>query len=394
MVTIWYSGGGFGTREFSLRTFMYAKMPENGKGKAIAQYFGNADTVDAVVAGRVVKDVVLNSAILCNIMPFHIMELLNLKPTIFTARLMVPSTGIDLGSADPAGLIENVPVDIGPVRVLSTFQILRMHNKNSCPLLLGAPYMMAVENFRVQAAATLSIEGLVVKNGKVIRLPFSQQRRREKRRVGRFQPIEIRVTVSDQGAGLPQPSADLSIVSNSSDQCRGSQEYPIAIPETDDLEGDDLKLLPAGRGFALNSPEQRRGSQYNPIQIPDTVYIEGDDLPQPSADSCIVSDSLDQSADQSTMQMLGKAHKLQAPPLVGDSVRQSPAMKRLEYPHHSDADMAPKHKRVKLSALDESHGTIGKQIDDAGPSRVVENAVKDICIDAVVTRTLNWAQNT
>lgn len=299
---------------------MYAIMPENGKGKGIAEYYGNADTVDAVVAGRIVHDVVLNSAILCNIMPFHTMEALNLKPTIFTSRLLVPSTGIDLGSADPAGLIENVPVDIGPVRVLSTFQILRMHDKNSYPLLLGAPYMTAVENFRVQAAATLSIEGLIVKNGKVIRLPFSQQRRREKRRGVRFQPVEIKVTVSDQGAELPQPSADPIIVSSSSEHRRGSQEYPIVIPDTDDLEGDDLTVLSAGRGFLLNSPEQRRGSQYIPNQIPDTVDIEGDDLPQPSADSCVVSGSLDQSANQSTMQMLGKAYKLQAQSLVGVSV--------------------------------------------------------------------------
>lgn len=48
-------------------------------------------------------------------------------------------------------------------------QILKIQNNNSYPLLLGAPYMIAVEDLSVRAAATLSLEGLAVKDGKVFR---------------------------------------------------------------------------------------------------------------------------------------------------------------------------------------------------------------------------------
>jgi len=256
-------------------------------------------------------------------MPVHTMEALGLKPTSPTTRLIFWPTDIDLDNSNLAGLIEDIPVDIGSVRVLSTFQILRMQDNNSYPLLLGAPYMNAVEDFSVQTAATLSLEGLVVKDGKVARFAFSQQQR-EKRRASqwhpigiqatgddlpqpsagpgivsnspeplrgvRFQPIEIEDIVDDQGVDSPRPSAGPSIVCKSSEKRRGLQEYPIVITDTSDAEGDDSPPLSAGGGFVSNSPDQRRGSLYNPIQILDTMDVEGDDLPQPSAGPCIVID--------------------------------------------------------------------------------------------------------
>ena len=51
-------------------------MARNDKGKGIAECYGNYDTVDAVVAGMVVENVVLDSAAPCNIMPFHTMMML------------------------------------------------------------------------------------------------------------------------------------------------------------------------------------------------------------------------------------------------------------------------------------------------------------------------------
>lgn len=337
---------------------MCAKMAGNDKGKSIAECHGNDDTVDAVVAGTVVENVVLDAAAPCNIMPFHTMEALGLKPTQPTTRLLCLPADIDLGSASLAGLIDGIPVDIGPVRVLSTFQILRMQGNNSYPLLLGAPYMIAAEDFLVQTAATLSIEGLVVKHGKAVRFPFSQQQKREKRRALQCHSIKMHDTGDVQGADLPQPSAGPGIVSNSPEQRkglgynpieiedadhvqiaglpqpsagpgivfkspeqrRGSQDYPIEISDTVDVEVDDLPQPSACPGFASVSPEQHMGSQYNPIEILDTVDVEGDDLAQPSAGPSIVSDSLHHSAafiesgkekNQSTMQMLGKAYKLQ-----------------------------------------------------------------------------------
>ena len=85
-------------------------------------------------------------------------------------------------------------------------------------LLLGAPYMIAVEYFPVQAVATLSIEGLVVKHGKVVRFPFSQQQKREKHRALQCHPIKMHDTGNVQGADLPQPLAGPGIVSNPPEQ--------------------------------------------------------------------------------------------------------------------------------------------------------------------------------
>lgn len=282
-------------REFSLRwIFLCAKMARNDKGKGIAECYGNYDTVDAVVAGTVVENVVLDSAAPCNIMPFHTMEALGLKPTHPTTRFLFLPTDIDLESAIPAGLIDGVSVDIGPVRVLSTFQILRMQVNNSYPLLLGAPYMIAVEYFPVQAVATLSIEGLVVKHGKVVRFPFSQQQKREKRRALQCHPIKMHDTGDVQGVDLPQPSAGPGILSNSSEQRKGIEYNPIGIEDTGNVQVSDLPQLLAGLGIVSNSPEQRKVLEYNPIDLEDTDRVQVAVLPQPSEGPGIVFKSPEQ----------------------------------------------------------------------------------------------------
>ena len=61
------------------------------------------------------ENVVLDAVAPCNIMPFHTMEALGLKPTQSTRLLFLPND-IDLGIESPTGLIDDIPIDIGLVR--------------------------------------------------------------------------------------------------------------------------------------------------------------------------------------------------------------------------------------------------------------------------------------
>ena len=47
---------------------------------------------------------------------------------------------------------------------------------------------------------------------------------------------------------------------------------------------------------------------------------------------------------------------------------------------------------IYVQALDDFHGTVRKRVDDAGPSRVVEYAAEDLCIDPIVAPTLKQVQ--
>lgn len=98
-------------------------------------------TVDVVIAGNVVRDAIMGSASTVNIMPYHTMKALRLQPTgPSTHSLLIPGGGESI----PAGVIEDVPVDVGRVRILTTFHVLPMPDpKRSYSLLLGMPWLSA-----------------------------------------------------------------------------------------------------------------------------------------------------------------------------------------------------------------------------------------------------------
>jgi len=100
-------------------------------------------TVDVVIAGNVVCDAIMGCAAQASIMPYHVMESLGLKPSRPSAHsLCFPGDSETV----PEGVIEDVPVDVGRVRILTTFHVLRMRNpKNSYTLLLGMPWLKAAK---------------------------------------------------------------------------------------------------------------------------------------------------------------------------------------------------------------------------------------------------------
>jgi len=98
-------------------------------------------TVDVVIAGRVVLDAIIGSAAAVNIMPSHTMETLGLQPTGPSTHSLIFPGGSE---SIPAGVIKDIPVDVGRVRILTTFHVLPMlKQENSYSLLLGIPWMRA-----------------------------------------------------------------------------------------------------------------------------------------------------------------------------------------------------------------------------------------------------------
>jgi len=97
-------------------------------------------TVDVVIAGNVVCDAIIGSAAQVNIMPDHTMKALNLKPTGPSSHSLLFPGGD--GESIPIGVIKDIPVDVGRVRILTTFHVLSTRGpKHSYSLILGLPWM-------------------------------------------------------------------------------------------------------------------------------------------------------------------------------------------------------------------------------------------------------------
>lgn len=94
--------------------------------------------MDVVIAGNV-YNAIMGCAAQVIIMPCHVMESLGLQPTRSSIHyLRFPGDYERI----PEGLIEDVPVDVGWVRIVTTFHVLRMPDPNdSYNLLLGIPWL-------------------------------------------------------------------------------------------------------------------------------------------------------------------------------------------------------------------------------------------------------------
>lgn len=96
-------------------------------------------TVDVVIAGNVVCDAIMGCLAQVSIMPFHVMESLALKPTRqSTHALRFPGDYERI----PEAMIENIPVDVGRVRIVTTFHVFNLPDpKDSYNSLLGIPWL-------------------------------------------------------------------------------------------------------------------------------------------------------------------------------------------------------------------------------------------------------------